>query len=298
MPMPCLARLGEYRPCRLAGVPHPGIDLRPPRRRRRRGLPHRGYSGDNDARTLAFGAESSLRFDFPVACKTGTSSDFRDNWAFGYTPEFTVGVWVGNVDNSPMQHISGVTGAAPVLHELFAYLHQHHGTTWFAQPADVVECWIDPITGKRLKDSAPTTDAIQEKFIATNLPPLESPEDYEIRPATRAVRLGSEYRAWLASGDNWLGGRAVLAEDTSPLKILFPPPGTTLYLDADLPGQGRRMTLNAAGPKGVEWHSATLSLATEGQRKIALLTEGRHELEVRDPVSGGVARTWIQVLER
>ena len=88
-----------------------------------------------------------MRFDFPVACKTGTSSDFRDNWAFGYTPEFTVGVWVGNFDGSPMRHISGVTGAAPILHDLFDYLHDHYGTSWYARPADIVERGIDPLTG-------------------------------------------------------------------------------------------------------------------------------------------------------
>lgn len=75
---------------------------------------------DNAARNMAFGAESPLRLDFPVACKTGTSSDFRDNWAFGYTPEFTVGVWVGNFDGSPMQNVSGVSGAAPILHSVLS----------------------------------------------------------------------------------------------------------------------------------------------------------------------------------
>jgi len=42
---------------------------------------------DNAARTLAFGMNSALRFDYPVACKTGTSTDFRDNWTIGFTPE-------------------------------------------------------------------------------------------------------------------------------------------------------------------------------------------------------------------
>ena len=45
--------------------------------------------------------------------------DFRDNWAFGYTPEYTVGVWAGNFDGAPMEQVSGVTGAAPILHDLF-----------------------------------------------------------------------------------------------------------------------------------------------------------------------------------
>ena len=99
---------------------------------------------------MAFGVESPLRFNFSAACKTGTSSDFRDNWAFGYTPEFTVGVWVGNFDGSPMKHISGVTGAAPLLHEVVEHLHKQYGTTWYSVPTNIVECWVHPVTGKRL----------------------------------------------------------------------------------------------------------------------------------------------------
>src|SRR5262249_38277030 len=157
---------------------------------------------------------------------TGTSSDFRDNWAFGYTPEFTVGVWIGNADGSPMEHVSGVTGAAPILHELFEHLHQRYGTTWYQQPTNVVECWIQRLTGKRLKE--PDSSAIKEKFLAQNCPPFESPADYQmLLPSKRAVRLGSEYRDWITSGDNWLGGSVVVCEDVKALRIVFPAPGTT-----------------------------------------------------------------------
>jgi penicillin-binding protein 1C len=93
---------------------------------------------DNQARSLAFGMETPLRFDFPVACKTGTSSDFRDNWAFGYTPEFTVGVWVGNFDGSPMHDVSGVTGAAPVWAGLVDYLHRRTASIPPQKPHDVL----------------------------------------------------------------------------------------------------------------------------------------------------------------
>jgi len=249
---------------------------------------------DNSARTLAFGAESPLRFNFPVACKTGTSSDFRDNWAFGYTPEFTVGVWVGNFDGTPMEHISGVTGAAPILHDLFEHLRQRYGTSWYAAPANIVECWIHPITGQRLSQAqaASGLEAVRERFLATNLPPVAS------SVALTTVRLGNEYRDWIASGDNWLGNRAALASGQNSLRILFPLPGTTIYLDPDLPHQGRRLCLRADGSELVEWQSDSLRVARDGNRQVALLTKGRHEITVRDPLRGNTARTWINVLER
>jgi len=306
-----LARLGEYKPYRLVLEPPREqtfaiSDLQPPSARQIAD-PAVAYLiadilSDNDARALAFGVETPLRFDFPVACKTGTSSDFRDNWAFGYTPEFTVGVWVGNFDGSPMKHISGVTGAAPLLHDVVEHLHEQYGTTWYPVPVNVVECWIHPVTGKRLDPTSTRRipDAASEKFLASNLPPLESPADYDTTGSHRqlVVRFGNEYREWLATSDNWLGDRAVLAPTQSALRILFPPPGTILYLDPDLPQQGRRVSLQAEGPDNFLWQCDSLQITHEGSRQIALLTEGRHRLTLRDPVAGAQADTWVEVLAR
>jgi penicillin-binding protein 1A len=43
----------------------------------------------------------------PAAGKTGTTSDYRDAWFMGYTPDLACGVWVGNDDNSPMKKVTG-----------------------------------------------------------------------------------------------------------------------------------------------------------------------------------------------
>jgi len=71
---------------------------------------------DNKARTPAFGANSPLKVSFPAAVKTGTTDDNRDSWTMGYTPNLTVGVWVGNDDNSQMLKVTGAIGAAFVWH--------------------------------------------------------------------------------------------------------------------------------------------------------------------------------------
>ncbi|HEX7654577.1 MAG TPA: penicillin-binding protein 1C [Verrucomicrobiae bacterium] len=300
-----LARLGDWHPYRLLAAPASATGM-PGRRVADAGAAYliADILQDNQARAIAFGMESDLRFDFPVACKTGTSSDFRDNWAFGYTPEYTVGVWVGNPDGTAMEHVSGVSGAAPVLHEVFDYLHERFGTSWYVPPTNVVTCWIDPITGKRLADGRagdglPGHPAIAEKFLANQLPPLAAPADYQTQGnGQRAVCLGAEYRAWLATGDNWLGTHAVVAGGNEPLKILFPPPGTIVFLDADLPDDGRRLGLQVAGPSGLQWHSPTLVLSSESRGEVAWLTAGRHEISVRDPSTGARADTWVNVVRR
>ncbi|MBI2674032.1 MAG: transglycosylase domain-containing protein [Candidatus Zambryskibacteria bacterium] len=73
---------------------------------------------DNAARTPGFGANSALYISTrPVAVKTGTSNDYRDAWIIGYTPNLTVGAWVGNNDNRPMEKkVSGLV-VAPLWRE-------------------------------------------------------------------------------------------------------------------------------------------------------------------------------------
>ena len=83
---------------------------------------------DNNARTAAFGPGSLLVIPGKtVSVKTGTSNDKRDNWTIGYTPSYVAAVWVGNNDNTPMDPLltSGVTGAAPIWHDIMTLLLQN-----------------------------------------------------------------------------------------------------------------------------------------------------------------------------
>lgn len=73
---------------------------------------------DNAARTPAFGPNSPLKTSRPAFVKTGTTNDYKDNWTLGGTNEFVLGVWVGNPRNQAMQNVSGVTGAAPIWHNV------------------------------------------------------------------------------------------------------------------------------------------------------------------------------------
>ncbi len=288
----CLATLGQYAPIRW------WLQAPSPRRPGSRRVADASAAyliadilSDNAARTLAFGPRSALHFDFPVACKTGTSSDFRDNWALGYTPEFTVGVWVGNFDGSPMQQISGVSGAAPILHDLFVHLRASYGTTWYAPPDNVVYCSVHPLTGKRV-NPAERSDAIEEKFIESNLPAWENETDYD--RSGKAVLLDHEYREWFAGPDNRLQGKAVLGPAPDAPRIDFPPPGTTFLLDPDLPDQGRRLQLSVQGL--VECGSDSLMITAHSGGWTARLEKGRHEIWARTPGRAVEARTWINVV--
>ncbi len=70
---------------------------------------------DNKARSQMFGSRNYLNLgERPVAAKTGTTQDYRDAWAVGYTPSLVAGVWVGNNDNSEMRRADGSQVAAPL----------------------------------------------------------------------------------------------------------------------------------------------------------------------------------------
>jgi penicillin-binding protein 1C len=58
----------------------------------------------------------------PIAYKTGTSYGFRDSWACGFTPDYTVVVWVGRRDGSPRPGATGRDVAAPLLFRIFGLL--------------------------------------------------------------------------------------------------------------------------------------------------------------------------------
>ncbi len=287
-----LARLGRYEPYKLGDASgltstKPAHEAPPPPALQAWLIAD--ILSDNEARVHSFGRESALRYEFPVACKTGTSTDFRDNWAMGYTPDFTVGVWVGNFDGSPMKDVSGVTGAAPILHDIFEHLHARFGTTWYQRPPEIVDRTIHPITGKITGSGR--ADAIRESFIAGTLPPSESPGDYDTQG--RAI-LGAEYQEWISSNQNNLAEQIAPPSLRDSLRLVTPAPGTTFVIDPDIPSTSR-IPLLARGRGVLTWKSDTLKCAQEGNRSFADAVEGSHRLQVRDDATGQTVETWVSV---
>jgi penicillin-binding protein 1C len=281
-----LARLGEFRPWRV--LPTSNVAAH------RYSRPELVWQiadilSDNSARTLAFGMNSALRFDYPVACKTGTSTDFRDNWTIGFTPEFSVGVWVGNFDGSPMREVSGVTGAGPILHAIFDHLHGQYGTSWYRTPDAIVERTIHPLTGKLLVGG--DARGVREKFVGGQLPPAESATDYDL---AGRVQLGVEFDEWFKSAENSLRDRTVLATGRDELVITSPQAGSVYVVDPDVPSS-RRIPLITSGGAKVEWESESLNCQSDAGLDFAEAAEGEHRLVAVDRVTGRRAETRIKI---
>lgn len=108
---------------------------------------------DNKARILSFGEDNVLNTNFESAVKTGTSRNFRDNWTLGYSRDYTVCVWVGNNDSSPMKEVSGITGAGPIWRRVMEAVHKEHPPKSFNMPESMErkevchrdKCWSEVV---------------------------------------------------------------------------------------------------------------------------------------------------------
>lgn len=94
---------------------------------------------DDRARQAVWGLNSPLKLSLPAAVKTGTSNDWRDAWAAGYTPFLTVGVWTGNNNNEPTAKVESLTGGGiiwrNVMEEIFTWIKERpRYAELFAQP--------------------------------------------------------------------------------------------------------------------------------------------------------------------
>ncbi len=91
---------------------------------------------DNAARWKNFSRGNSLELPFASGAKTGTSQAFRDNWVLGFSPRYTVGVWVGNADGTPMVSSSGMQGAGPMWQGVMQRLHRAGSVPAFKYSSD------------------------------------------------------------------------------------------------------------------------------------------------------------------
>ncbi|NJN67276.1 MAG: penicillin-binding protein [Chloroflexaceae bacterium] len=133
---------------------------------------------DTQARWPMFGRGNVMELPDgrPAAVKTGTSNDWRDSWAIGYTPDVTVGVWVGNNDNTPMHEVAGANGAALIWRDIMVAYHQDRIPQPFPRPDGVARHDICAGTGTLADPSCP---AVIPEYFLEGTPPPASPVTYQ-----------------------------------------------------------------------------------------------------------------------
>ncbi|MBI4280645.1 penicillin-binding protein 1C [Candidatus Uhrbacteria bacterium] len=199
---------------------------------------------DPTARSRGFGETSLAQIGHHrLAVKTGTTEDFRDNWAFGYTPDIVVGVWVGNADQSPMQGITGLSGAVPILHDILTVWYRHRPAPVWPQPAGMVEREICTTSGLLANGLCPKTR--RELFIAGSEPTKE--DDWYVRcSGSLKVAPPQEFVAWFAAQGNELVVGRDCAEEAG-LAIIAPFDQEVFEIDPQVSRPAQRIAFRAEG---------------------------------------------------
>ncbi len=216
---------------------------------------------DNTARADAFGLNSPLHFGFPAAAKTGTSKDYRDNFAIGYTPRLTVAVWAGNFDASSMQKVSGISGAAPIMHDVLLYAQRKY-------PSEDFEC----------------PDGIQQAVVCEQSGLLAGPGCIHTREEVFAAGTVPQQ---VCSGKH----QAL----SNKLQLIFPVSGDVYKYDPALPPAGQQLHFKTIGGQTpCRWRLNSKELPGAEADLWWPLQKGNFELQV---ICGGEsAETRFEVL--
>ena len=142
---------------------------------------------DNVARSPAMGSRSPLYTpNLPTSVKTGTTNNFHDNWTTGFTRNVVVGVWVGNTDNKAMADSTGLTGAAPIWHDVMTGIYadpgllnafKHNGSLLsdaINAPAGLIRKQLCNLAG--LRDPAPACPPGRAEWFLGSPPMLPGPD--------------------------------------------------------------------------------------------------------------------------
>jgi len=265
-----LLNRGEWSPVMYFAGPGPGGQAAAPSRRVASAEAAQltlDILADAEARIPGFGLVTPFDWPFPVAVKTGTSRHFTDNWAVAVTPGFTVAVWVGNFSGRPMDGVSGITGAGPLLHRAVLETARRiaPGHLPRAAEAGLVPHTVCRVSGLRAGAHCPT---ITEYFLPGTGPGAPCTWHDE-----QGLHLPVEYAEWQNPSTSALTHAAAHQETGQDRGTPVESSQFTITSPAD--GDHYRI------PPGVDPRYATIGLRAAGARgRVTWTVDGR-------PVPGG-----------
>lgn len=183
-----------------------------------------------------FGLRSDLNlFQENYALKTGTSRNFKDSWVIGFTPDFLVGVWVGNVDNTPTQEISGQLGAGKIWADVMELLFNSKYNKKTPFSFDLVKEFSRNGKieyGLENDDFEKTQNLLKEKDLALILSPHNG-DIYLLEEKTRIILRAREEAIWFINDNFFRQGK----------EVIFIPPKPGSYSITAKSTQGRKDTV-------------------------------------------------------
>lgn len=202
----------------------------------------------------------------PIAWKTGTSFGFKDAWAVGVTPDYAIGVWVGNADGEGRPGLTGVQAAAPLL---FDVLHILPSSPVFDIPYDeLIEASVCSQSGHLagVHCSHATTEWIPRKGIRTESCPYHSQifltESGQAQVNSSCYELAAmQQKSWFSlppimeyyyaplhpeyrTAPPFLA--SCLQEGDLPMQLIFPKKNESIILGKDFEGQRNEVIFKLA----------------------------------------------------
>jgi penicillin-binding protein 1C len=234
---------------------------------------------DDAARVTGFGRDSTLKLERVAAVKTGTTTNFHDNWTIGYTLSLLVGVWVGNSNYEAMRDVTGLTGAAPIWHDAMRALLQEQPDQPFERPADMTRLAVCDLSG--LLPTPACLHTRQEWFI----------------PGAQPTQPDNVYvQIWLDPLTNALATGATPADRRQPLVVLDLPPqagawaraqGLPLLADyANAPASNQETALLLTSPRPNTVYQLAASIDASAQRLLLEALAGAGVAQVTFWVDG------------
>ena len=225
-----------------------------------------------------------------AAWKTGTSYGFRDAWAVGMTPAYTIGVWAGNADGHGVPGLTGARTAGPVLFDILNLLP--YDDAWFAEPDEV-----SPITK--------TADSVHGKAVwaavCTDSGMLAGPDCPQTELLVPAAGLDSEPCPYHSTGEFVLPPAmewyykphhpeykgATRAQTENAVQFIYPQNGAVLAIPRQLGGEKEGVVFRAAHHSAdatLWWHLDNTYVGETRFRHELLLapTPGKHTLTIVD----------------
>jgi len=214
-----------------------------------------------------------------LAWKTGTSFGFRDAWAIGMTPDYVIGIWVGNADGEGRPGLVGIQAAAPLLFEVLQLLPASQ--SWFLPPYDdMIRMRYCKASGWRALPICPQADTAWMPRAGLRAPAcpyhrlihLDSTGRWQVHthcapggmvqdsvlltlpPAMGHFfsRVQPDYAALPPLHPDCAGG-----EHRNPMQLIYPRRHARIYLPVDLQGQPAKTIFEAAHDREnalVHWH--------------------------------------------
>lgn len=245
------------------------------------------FLSDRNAQTLGFGNAKVFKTSYPAIFKTGTANQFQDIVSLCATPDYTCGVWMGNLNGETVIKKTGSSIPAYVCRTIQDYLFEKNSKKGAPQKFKVPDSYkklpVCALSGMKSGPDCPSTkmeyvewktDKAEENFKTCTW-------HYRQNGITR-IRYPSAFQHW-ASGQN-INGRLNTIQSSAPLEIMYPTDNAVFFLDATVPESAQQITVLCSGGSDSETTAYLdgnfLGVSTMRQSFKVKLTKGKHSFTI------------------